>query len=192
FFRRPIQAQNWPAIYPLGFLPLIEPRIADDSVTAGARGALAGWFYDVSSGYGHNKFDFYVPHSLNTSLGPTIPANQTNFYAGTLADRLWTTNVDLSRQFQVGLAGPLNVAAGAEYRREGYRIKAGESNSYLDGGHPDQFGNRAPAGAQVFPGFRPSNEVDTSRNSKAVYADLEGDVLQQLRVVLAGRYENFS
>jgi iron complex outermembrane receptor protein len=101
--------------------------------------------------------------------------NQTRFYAGTLGDDLTTVNVDLSKEFKVGLSGPLNVAVGAEYRREGYQIEAGEPNSYIDGGKPDQFGNRAPAGAQVFPGFRPSNEIDTSRNSKAIYVDVEGD-----------------
>ena len=33
------------------------------------------------------------------------------------------------------------------------------------------------AGAQVFPGFRPANEVDESRSSVAGYVDLEGAVL---------------
>jgi hypothetical protein len=49
-----------PSIYPLGFLPLIEPRVVDRSLTGGARGELATWFYDASIGYGENKFDFYV------------------------------------------------------------------------------------------------------------------------------------
>ena len=29
FYRRALQAQNWPQIYPLGFLPLIQPRVID-------------------------------------------------------------------------------------------------------------------------------------------------------------------
>lgn len=190
FYRRALQAQNIPSIYPLGFLPLIEPRVTDMSLTAGARGEVATWFYDASVGWGKNDFEFYVTDSLNTSLGPTN--NQTNFYAGTLGDDLLTVNFDLSKEYQLGLAGPVNVAAGVEYRKEGYSIEAGELNSYVDGGQPDQFGNRAPAGAQVFPGFRPSNEIDTSRNSKAIYVDLEGDVIEKLRVGVALRYENFS
>jgi iron complex outermembrane receptor protein len=44
----------------------------------------------------------------------------------------------------------------------------------------------------VFPGFRPSNTVDTSRNSKAIYVDTEADILRQLRIGLAGRFEDFS
>ena len=189
FYRRALQPQNWPQIYPLGFLPLIEPRVVDDAATGGVRGEFAKWFYDFSTGYGHDKFDFYVRHSLNASLGPT---SQTTFYAGALEDNQWVTNLDLSRPFNVGLAGPLNVAFGAEFRRDGYQIHAGEPNSYIDGGHPDQFGNRAAAGAQVFPGFRPSNEVDNSRNNKSVYVDLEGDLISQLRLGIAGRYENYS
>jgi iron complex outermembrane receptor protein len=190
FYRRALQAQNIPSIYPLGFLPLIEPRVLDRSLTGGVRGEVATWFYDASIGYGMNDFEFYVSDSLNTSLGPVN--NQTSFYAGTLGDELLTLNADFSKEFEVGLAGPLNVATGVEYRDEGYRIEAGELNSYVDGLQPDQFGNRAPAGAQVFPGFRPSNEIDTSRDSKAIYVDLEGDLLKQLRVGVAARYENFS
>jgi iron complex outermembrane recepter protein len=193
FFRRALQAQNHPSIYPLGFLPLIEPRVLDASLTGGVRGAWRTWFYDASIGYGQNEFDFYVTDSLNTSLGPNIPPNQTRFYAGTLGDDLLTVNLDLSKQLKLdGMTSPLNVAVGVEYRNEGYKIEAGEPNSYIDGGFPDQFGGRAPAGAQVFPGFRPSNEIDTDRNSRAIYADLEGDVLPKLRIGVAGRFEEFS
>jgi iron complex outermembrane receptor protein len=189
-YRRALQVQNWPQIYPLGFLPLIQPRVADTSLTVGARGELAGWFYDASAGYGKNKFDFYVTNSLNTSLGPT---SQTHFYAGSLGDSQETVNLDLSRQYKVtSMSGPLNVAVGAEFRRDGFNQKAGEPNSYINGGVRDRNGAIAPAGAQVFPGFQPSNVVDTSRNSKSVYADLEGDVFSKLRLGLAGRFENYS
>jgi len=189
-YRRSLQAQNWVDIYPLGFLPLIQPRVEDTSIMTGARGEMAGWFYDLSAGYGRNKFDFYVTHSLNTSLGPT---SQTRFYSGSLGDSQLTTNLDISRPVKIGgMAGPLNVAFGAEWRRDGFRETPGEPNSYINGGHKDRFGNVAPSGAQVFAGFQPSNAVDVSRSSKAVYIDLEGDVLQQLRLGVAGRYENFS
>jgi iron complex outermembrane receptor protein len=191
-YRRAIDANNWRNIYPRGFLPLIQPRVADTALTAGARGQLATWYYDLSAAYGRNKYAFYVTDSLNASLGPNLPPNQTRFYAGTLGDKQLTTNLDLTRRFDVGLAGPLNVAVGAEYRRDSFDQHAGEPNSYIYGGQPNQTGGRAAAGAQVFPGFQPSNEVDVSRNSKALYADLEGDVLAKLRLGLAGRYENFS
>ena len=70
---------------------------------------------------------------------------------------------------------PHDVAVGLEVRREQYTIDAGEPDSYNDGGVPNRTGGVAAIGAQVFPGFRPSNEVDESRGSVAAYADLEGD-----------------
>jgi iron complex outermembrane receptor protein len=57
---------------------------------------------------------------------------------------------------------------------------------------PNQFGGRAAIGAQVFPGFRPSNEVDESRGSVAGYVDVEGNVIKWLRLGLAGRAEHYS
>jgi len=191
-YRRAIDANNWKTIYPLGFLPLIEPRVADTALTTGLRGEMASWYYDASAGYGRNKFHFDVTNSLNASLGPTLPPNQTKFDAGELGDQQLTANFDLSRRFNAGLAGPLNVAVGAEYRRDSFEQHAGEPNSYIDGGHVNQFGGIAAPGAQVFPGFRPENEIDISRHSHALYVDVEGDVFSKLRLGLAGRYENFS
>jgi iron complex outermembrane receptor protein len=190
FFRRAMDATNWPQIYPQGFLPLIEPDIVDFSATGGLRGTRSGWFWDVSAQYGYNSFDFSVTNSLNVSLGPTNP--QREFYSGSLVFDQFLSNVDVSRQVDAGLSGPLNVALGAEFRRETYQIIAGEPNSYIDGGQPNQFGGRAVPGAQVFPGFRPSNEVDTGRNSVATYADVEANVHRLIRLGLAGRYEHYS
>lgn len=193
-FRRALQAQNWPQIYPNGFLPKILGEVVDASGTAGVRGVLANaWFWDLSLQRGRNRLDFRVADSLNTSLGPNQPPNQKEFYSGAVAFGHWVGNLDVSRTFPVGLAGPLNVALGAEARRESFEQIAGERNSYLDGGSRDQFGaNPAPPGAQVFPGFRPENSVDASRTSVAAYADLEGDVTKFLRLGLAGRYEHSS
>jgi iron complex outermembrane recepter protein len=188
-YRRALQNENWREIYPIGFLPLIQPRVVDASLTGGMRGQLATWFYDLSAGYGQNKFDFHVTNSLNSSLGPT---SQTNFYAGSVEDSLLSTNLDVSRPFQLGLAGPVNVAWGLEFRRDTWEQFAGEPNSYINGGVRNQNGGNPIAGAQVFPGYQPSNEVDVSRNSKAIYLDLEGDVLPKLRLGLAGRFEDFS
>ncbi|MEO6324295.1 MAG: TonB-dependent receptor [Thermoanaerobaculia bacterium] len=189
-FRRALQTQNWPQIYPNGFLPLIEPKIVDASGTLGVRGVSGGkWLWDLSAQYGHNKFDFNITNSLNTSLGPT---SQTEFYSGSLVFNQVVANLDVAREFDLGLAGPINFAIGAEFRRENYQEIAGELNSYIDGGQRDQFGGKAGAGAQVFPGFRPSNEVDASRNSVAAYLDIEGNVTSFLRLGLAGRFEHYS
>ena len=59
FYRRALDARNWPQIYPLGFLPVIEPTVVDASGTAGVRGLFNKWTYDASGEYGHNSFAFY-------------------------------------------------------------------------------------------------------------------------------------
>jgi iron complex outermembrane receptor protein len=193
FYRRALDARNWPSIYPLGFLPTIQPSVIDGSGAVGIRGVVNRWAWDASGEYGHNSFAFTIGDSLNVSLGPTIPPNQTEFDAGTLRLGQFVGNVDLSRPFAVGkFAGPLNVAFGAEYRRDSYGIAAGEPTSYNDGGIANQFAGRAAVGAQVFPGFRPENQVDTSRSNVAGYLDVEGDLLTWLRVGAAARAEHYS
>jgi len=193
FYRRALDVRNWPQIYPLGFLPEIQPLVEDASVTGGMRGSFAGWSLDASGEYGRNSFDFTIGNTLNVSLGPTLPPNKTTFDAGVLKLGQAVGNLDVSRAFKVGaLAGPLNVAFGGELRHEQYEIGAGEPDSYRNGGVPNVAGGIAAIGAQVFPGFRPTNAVNESRHSQAAYIDLEGDVLPWLRVGAAGRTEHYS
>ena len=192
FFRRPLQAQNIPQIYPLGFLPKIQTDTGDAAGTIGVRGVRSEWYWDLSATYGRNTMDFNIVDTLNTSLGPTIPPNQLAFFAGTIAANQFVANADLSRQLEIGLSGPTNLAAGLEFRREGYQIHAGEEGSYIDGGRRDQFGNPAIPGAQVFAGWRPSNERDETRRNVAAYVDVEGDVVPRVRLGLAGRVEDYS
>ena len=193
FYRRALQfTQTWAEIYPIGFLPLIRTSVTDGSGTLGLRGMRSEWYWDLSLQYGRNAMDFDIENTLNASLGPGMPPNKTEFYAGTfVADQL-LANLDFSRELELGLAGPLNVAFGTEFRRESYELRAGEPDSYLDGGVPASNGARAVPGAQVFPGFRPSNAADTSRNNVALYADLEGELVSRVRVGLAGRFEHYS
>jgi iron complex outermembrane recepter protein len=193
FYRRANDVRNWPQIYPLGFLPEIQPTVVDMSLAAGVRGAWNQWAWDLSGEYGHNSFDFTIGNTLNVSLGPTVPPNKTVFDAGALALGQMVANADISRAFNIdALSGPLSVAFGTELRREQYEITAGEPDSYGNGGVPNRSGGIAAIGAQVFPGFRPSNEVDKSRTSAAGYLDLEGDVLSWLRLGAAARTEHYS
>ncbi len=83
----------------------------------------------------------------------------------------------------------MNVALGAEYRRENYQITAGERGSYVDA---DGVGMGGNAGSQGFPGFQPGDQTDKSRNSWAAYVDIETDITQRLKAQTALRYERFS
>ena len=95
---RALATTNSPGIYPLGFLPLIEPVTVDYSFTGGLRGISRRWFWDVSGQYGHNRLDYYVSNSLNVSLGPAIPPNHTDFYSGAVAFNQFVANADASRR----------------------------------------------------------------------------------------------
>ncbi|GAB4572637.1 MAG: TonB-dependent receptor [Rhodothalassiaceae bacterium] len=184
FFRRPNDSRNVPEVHPDGFLPLIATDVQDKSAAAGLRGDIAGWSFDTSFVWGVDEFNFGVENSVNTSLGPTSP---TEFDAGGLRFRHYVLNADLQRLVDVGfLDNPVSVAFGAEYRDERYQVKAGEPASYIQGSFP------GPAGAQVFPGFQPSNEVTGDRNSYAFYVELDTDITADWNVAIAGRFEDFS
>src|SRR5699024_7835286 len=136
-------------------------------------------------------FEYNIDNTLNVTLGPD--ATQTSFYAGTVSFQQSHAMLDLSRTFDIGLAGPMNFAAGAVYRIDQYQIEAGEENSYLDGPvKVNQNGTRAAPGAQVFPGFRPSQAVDENRSNVGAYIDLEADITEQLLINAAGRFESYS
>jgi iron complex outermembrane receptor protein len=195
FFRRPNDDRTVRSIHPDGFLPLIGSVIWDGSLAAGARGNAAGWRWDLSSVYGRNSFRFDVTNSNNASMGNASP---TDFYAGTLKFGQSTTNLDLFREISVIPALPLRVGVGGEFRYDQYQIEEGEPDSYRDGGVPvlDANGNPttriAAIGAQVFPGFRPTDATDESRSNYAVYVDVESDLTAKLLVGVAGRFEDYS
>ncbi len=198
FYRRANQFGNTVIeLYPDGFLPLIAPTINDRSAVAGIEWTLGDWTVDTSLNYGFNSFNFIIENSANASLGVASP---TTADAGTLKLQQWVANVDAVRDFDWG-GRPVTFAAGLEWRRENYKIEAGEPASYIDGGalNTNCPGCSVPgsevtyaAGFQVFRGFAPGNEVDESRNAYSVYAELEGDITDRLTLAGAVRYEDYS
>jgi iron complex outermembrane receptor protein len=64
--------RNWQQIYPIGFLPTIGGLVTDYSVTAGLRGVVSGWSYDLGGSFGHNHFNYEIGNTLNASLGPCL------------------------------------------------------------------------------------------------------------------------
>ena len=200
FYRRPNQSRSYTGLYPNGFLPEIQSNINDISAAGGLRGIIfKSWNFDLSNTYGKNTFDYTIENTVNASLRENSP---TEFDAGGLGFSQNTTNFDMNRKFN-----KLNVAFGAEYRKENYTIDAGSPDSYnlydingavVTGTTPtnirvtDFFGAARPGGAQVFPGFRPANETDKGRNSVALYGDLEYDITSKWFVNGAVRFENYS
>ncbi|SFV10781.1 TonB-dependent receptor plug domain-containing protein [Pseudoduganella namucuonensis] len=189
FFRRALQDQNIIAIYPNGFLPIIAPEVDDHSATGGVTWSIGDWDMDASLGYGKNKMAYTIENTLNRSIGPS---SKTAFYAGGFSYDQLTFNLSGVRQFEAGLSSPLNVAVGAEARREGYKLFAGEDDSWRYGGQVLANGTPAPPGAQVFPGFRPADASDVHRSALSAYVDVEANLTKQFLGSVAVRAEHYS
>lgn len=193
FYRRSLDARNrdfangGAPFYPDGFLPLINADIEDIAVAGGIRGETGGWNLDLSINYGTNRLDYRITNSFNTSLGGLV--SPTEFDAGGLRSGQTSVNFDAQREFDFGI-GDSSLAFGGEWRNENYKIVPGEEASYIAG--PFTFSNGAAPGAQVFPGFQPSTQVDASRDSFAAYIELDNDFTDNFNVQVAGRYEHFS
>ena len=203
FYRRANQFRNNPqgSIYPNGFLPLINTTVSDFSVGGGILREFENNIKtDLAVVHGGSSFNFEVMNSHNASwvncalghepeaCGNTdfmVSGTPTSADAGTLRLDLTTVNLD----FSWPLLDNLHLAWGVEYRLDSYRIEAGEEYSYrdYDGGPTGAIG-----GIQVFPGFKPSNEVDETRNAFSLYVDTEFYVSETFLISPAVRFENYS
>ena len=199
FYRLPTQTTQIDlSLYPNGFLPLIDTKINDLSFSAGLRGKIGTWNYDLSNTSGENNIKFDINNTVNASL--PIGTSPTSFYAGELLFRQNTTNLDLNKKYDIdgGFLTSLNTAFGGEFRVDNYQIRPGEELSYSFGqpsrGIPGRLAGTAitAAGAQVFPGFNPNNAINESRNNKSLYADFEAEFGPRVLLEAAGRYENYS
>jgi iron complex outermembrane receptor protein len=166
--------------FPSGFNPREASREDDYSFAAGVKGSTAGWNWDLSSTYGHDKAEISTLGSANASLFIDTHTTPTNFFDGAFIASEWTGNLDITRMFDVGMASPLNVAFGGEWRRETYEISTGDPASiYKEGG-------------QSYPGFQPSDSGEHKRTNYAGYVDFALDPIAGLKLDLAGRYEHYS
>lgn len=158
-----VSSRYFPTIYPVGFLGENVARLVDGSFTVGIKGKTEGWDLDFSNTTGNNRIDYTIQNTINASMGTSSP---TKFYSGALVFKQNTTNIGLTRRFESTAIKAYNLAFGAEYRLENYKIIAGEEKSYKNYGdtYITTVGGTTkaprPAGAQVFPGYQPSDEQD--------------------------------
>ena len=190
YFRPAGDSRNIPEIYPDGFLPQIYNESEDVQFVAGLEATTAGGTdVDFSYTYGSNDLSFDVRNSLNRSIGP---GSQTNFHAGELELTQHVLNLDFNTLLDWGLAYPLTLSYGAEWRGEEFTQSPGEPASYINGGELLPGGAPAPSGSQVFPGFRPGDSGSFDRHNLSFYAGLEGDLTDKLSMGVAARYEDYS
>jgi iron complex outermembrane recepter protein len=171
-----------PAVHPNGFQPIETVSEHDFAVTSGLRGeGLLGWHWDLSTTYGGDRIALGLDETANTGLYAATGETPTSVDIGSYRNRQWTNTLDLRRPVALPfLAAPVNLALGAEYRRETYGIDPGEPGSYLYGG------------TEGYQGLSPDNRTRASRDVEAAYIDLATRLLPAWQVDLAGRYEHYS
>ncbi|MCZ2397277.1 MAG: TonB-dependent receptor [Chitinophagales bacterium] len=164
--------------------PSIWTHIQDVSIATGFKGKMANdWSWDVSNTLGKNGFHFYGDKTFNASLGIT----KTHFDDGGYNFLQNTTNLNFVKRIH-GIGEGLNLAMGAEYRYEQYRLIAGEPDSYMN---YDPL-HLKDGGAQGFPGYQPGDEVNAHRSNIGLYLDGELDLTDQWLLDGAVRAENYS
>ncbi|HEX7884982.1 MAG TPA: TonB-dependent receptor plug domain-containing protein, partial [Phenylobacterium sp.] len=121
---------------PLGFNPREVLYETDYAVTGGISGEMeTGWKWDLATTYGKDSISINTKDSFNrslyidTSTATTPGFSPTDFHAGDFISTQWTTQIDASKEYDVGMATPLTLALGAEYRKETYEIKPGDPAS---------------------------------------------------------------
>ena len=198
---------NFSTLYPAGFTPRFIGVNKEMYGTIGYKGEMdSGFRYDVSASLSKNSLALSMTDSLNASFGPQ---SQTEFEFGTLSQKELNVNLDLSYPIEAGLASPITLSAGAEYRRETYGATEGDAQSYAAGPYASQnlyvqtgpttyvrdtvtpTVNFNPA-ASGYGGTSPASAGNFSQKNVALYVGAETDLSEAFSIGLAGRYENYN
>ena len=199
---------NFSSVYPAGFTPRFYGVTQQFFGAVGYKGTNRwGINYDVSGTTAQNSLAVSLKTSLNPSLGPLSP---TSFYDGKFVQKENNFNLDLNYPWTVaGLASPVSLAGGLEWRDENYQQLLGDQASYAAGPYASQplyacaglvcmpvrdaMGNQVAASQSTasngYGGI--SAPVDASQVSYAGYLDVEADVIRNLTVGIAGRFEHY-
>ena len=168
--------------FPGGFAPTLGADITDYAVVLGGRGEFDSNFtWDLTGRYGQNEVDYGLNETVNPSLGVNSP---TSFDPGTITQEEYGVNLDFVKTFD---DSPLNLAFGAEWRRETYEIEAGDEESWSVGPSAPLF----EVGSNGFQGYAPNTEGDWDSDSWGAYVDVETDITDKWTVGAALRYEDY-
>lgn len=168
-----------PAMYPLGFDPLDTTKEEDYALTAGLKGQVGAWSWDLSTTGGRDDIAVIVTNSANIDLFNDTGSSPTEFHAGDFIASQRTTTLDITRPMEI-FDQPATFALGAERRDDVYEIRAGDPAS------------RYKAGSQSYPGFALTDAGKHERDNWAVYADLAFSTSPNMTFDLAVRHEQFS
>jgi iron complex outermembrane receptor protein len=197
----PVLQDNAPTLVD-GYLPKIASNIADHSINFGYNVEFdSGTFVDTSYTYGKNKISYRTENAINASYANFLRFQTTmssqdirnnipqSARAYDLALSLQTLNLDIRKDLNWA-----TLALGFELRQDHYQVIAGEKYSYFDFdtlANHSLFSNDAIAGIQGFPGIAPSSTVNEKRNVRSVYFEMEQQVLSDISINTAARYDDY-
>jgi len=168
--------------FPGGYNPDFGADLTDFEIVLGLRGDLMPHLsWDLRGRYGENEVDYTLAESINPSLGRLSPLS---FRPGKLTQEESGINLDFVKSFD---ESPLNIAFGAEWRDETYKIGQGDEASIVAGPTAAIFG----VGSDGFQGFPQEAAGEFGSSSWAVYGDLETDLTERLSGAVALRYEDY-
>ncbi len=197
--RRANSTANFTALFPDGYHPLNNIAENDYQIVGGLKGNFGAWNWDLSSSFGRNYSHQFSKLTIRPSLGPTSPTDWPNL--ASFEFRQWTHNLDITREFEIGLARPVQISVGAEYRLDRFRSFAGDPLAYQPATYAFKPGdqqydwNVGVTASPVVQGaivLSPQDEADITRRVYAGYVDLGLYPLDQWYIGLAVRAEHYS
>ena len=196
------QTYNFSTLYPAGFTPRFVGVVDQAYGVAGLKSKSGALTWDLSASLSKSQLDLSMYDSLSPSYGPTT---QTSFKFGKLIQTEFDAYLDMTYEMDAGLASPLTLSWGAEYRKEGYEQTAGDPQSYGAGPYASQnlyvetapgiyaFNSTVgmPTGASGYGGTSTTFAGKFNQSSYGAYVGLEGDLTEALTFGLAGRWEHY-
>jgi iron complex outermembrane recepter protein len=202
-FVRDANTYNFSQLYPAGFTPRFVGVTEQYFGVLGVKGKSGDFTYDLSGTIARNSINLSMYQSISPSFGR---ASQTEFQFGKLIQEEQNLNADFTYGLDAGLASPVTLSFGGEFRRETYTQTAGDVQSYAAG--PFAVQNlftlqtngtyladgqvTKPVGASGYGGTSPTFAGSRSQQSYAIYAGAETDVTDGLSIGAMGRFERYN
>lgn len=196
------QTYNFTSLYPAGFTPRFVGEVDQAFGVVGVKNTDGALTWDLAVSASKASLDLSMYDSLSPSYGPST---QTSFRFGKLIQSEFDVYLDMAYEIDAGMASPLTLSWGAEYRKESYEQTAGDPQSYGAGPYASQnlyvetapgvyaFNSTVgmPTGASGYGGTSTTFAGKFSQASYGAYVGLEGDLSEMFTFGLAGRWEHY-
>ncbi|MBU6373439.1 MAG: TonB-dependent receptor [Alphaproteobacteria bacterium] len=191
------------SVYPAGFTPRFVGETKQAFGVVGYKGAVGDLTFDVAASQSENKLGLSMYNSISPSFGPQ---SQKTFEFGDLIQKETNFTADFTYPVTVsGLASPVTLAAGAEWRKETYEATPGDLQSYAAGPFAvqnlyvqtapgvyafDSTVTKSPA-ASGYGGTSPQAAGSFEQKSYGFYGSAEADLTKKLTAGVAARWEDY-